>query len=311
VESAFCARARTHFARWRRSDAFSLIEILVAVALLAVIIVGLLAMFYQVQRAFRAGTAQSDIMEGGRATMNLLVRDFQDMAAAYFRQATNCVIERSPYNPPLSAATSQRLASGNSRDNYLQEISLLSRLNDEWFGIAYRVGFATNGVGTLYRLVEKTNSATLPDDRANAVSNVFRFARLASPETHPDSFYRVVDGVVHLTITPYDTNGYVYHDNDPASLPNATANVGGLLVTNPTVHVLNPDFFSFHSNALPAYLDIELAVLEPSALAKFRVREEIGPAQAAEYLARQIGATHVFRQRVAIRPAATDVGVRY
>ena len=74
--------------------AFSLIEIMVAVSLLAVIIVGLLAMFYQVQRAFRAGTAQSDIMEGGRATMSLIVRDLQDMAPSNLQFATNCIIER-------------------------------------------------------------------------------------------------------------------------------------------------------------------------------------------------------------------------
>jgi hypothetical protein len=81
------------------------------------------------------------------------------------------------------------------------------------------------------------------------------------------------------------------------------------------LHVQNqnqkPYFYGFRSNALPAYLDIELAVLEPTALAKFRARGEIGPAQAAEYLARQIGRTHVFRQRVAIRPAATEIAGRF
>ena len=49
-----------------RRRAFSLIEVMVAVSLLSFIIVGLLAMFFQVQRAFRAGTAQADIMEGRR-----------------------------------------------------------------------------------------------------------------------------------------------------------------------------------------------------------------------------------------------------
>ena len=64
-----------------RRRAFSLIEVMVAVSLLSFIIVGLLAMFFQVQRAFRAGTAQADIMEGGRATMGLIVRDLQEMTA--------------------------------------------------------------------------------------------------------------------------------------------------------------------------------------------------------------------------------------
>src|ERR1051325_4139527 len=84
------------------AEAFSLLEIMVAVSLLAVIIVGLLAMFYQVQRAFRAGTAQADVMEGGRATMNLLTRDLQEMAATDVEFTTNFVVVPSE-SPPLPA----------------------------------------------------------------------------------------------------------------------------------------------------------------------------------------------------------------
>ena len=286
---------------------------MVAVSLLAVIIVGLLAMFYQVQRAFRAGTAQSDIMEGGRATMSLIVRDLQDMAPSNIQFATNCIIERSQYNPPLTPATTQQLVSGNSRNNYRQGITLLSRVNDEWFSIAYRIGFATNGVGGLYRLVQRTNSATLPEDHFRAMTNVFWFARWTTPEDDAISFHRVVDGVVNLTITPYDINGFIYASNDPDIFTGPTDPNGN---TNHNIHIVqslipSDRYFAFRSDALPAYLDIELAVLEPSALAKFRAREEIGPAQATEYLARQIGKTHVFRQRVAIRSAATDVGIRF
>src|SRR5436309_8858412 len=43
---------------------FSLLEMMVAVTLLAIIIVGLLSMFYQTQRAFRQGSTQSDVLEG-------------------------------------------------------------------------------------------------------------------------------------------------------------------------------------------------------------------------------------------------------
>src|SRR5262245_45016848 len=73
----------------RRRAAFSLLEVMVAVALLAVIIVGLLAMFYQVQRAFRAGTGQGDLMEHGRATMNLLTRELQQASATRYASVTN------------------------------------------------------------------------------------------------------------------------------------------------------------------------------------------------------------------------------
>src|SRR5436190_8356573 len=80
----------------RFARAFSVIEMMVAVSLLAVIIVGLLAMFYQVQRAFRAGTAQVDVMEGGRAGMLELTRELQQMSPTYFDGATNFQVTLAP-----------------------------------------------------------------------------------------------------------------------------------------------------------------------------------------------------------------------
>ena len=65
---------------WARR-AFSLLELMVSVAILAIIIVGLLAMFNQVHRAFRSGTAQVDVMEGGRAASGVIVRELQELAA--------------------------------------------------------------------------------------------------------------------------------------------------------------------------------------------------------------------------------------
>ena len=62
---------------------------MVAVSLLAVIIVGLLAMFYQTQRAFRSGIAQVDVLEGGRATLDLISRELQEMTAASDPTITN------------------------------------------------------------------------------------------------------------------------------------------------------------------------------------------------------------------------------
>lgn len=281
---------------------------MVAVALLAVIIVGLLAMFYQVQRAFRAGTAQADILEGGRATIGLLVRDLQDMTASNVEFVTNCVIVPSDRMAPAF----QDFPSGNSpRENYLQDICFLSRLNDEWIGTAYRLSNAVSGVGTLYRLVTNRFAETLPVDNIIAISNLSGYA--TTFDNNFINYRRVLDGVVSLKIAAYATNGVLYWKNEPANFPLPTGFDGYTNVYDVNLHVLPlQHFYGFRSNDLPAYIDIELAVLEPSALAKFRAREEIGPAQATDYLTRQIGRTHVFRQRVAIRPAATDVaGVRF
>src|ERR1051326_5461060 len=59
----------------------SLLEMLVAVGLLAVIIIGLVAMFNQTQKTLDRGVAQVDILENGRAVMLLLERELQGMSA--------------------------------------------------------------------------------------------------------------------------------------------------------------------------------------------------------------------------------------
>ena len=65
---------RSSFAGWA---AFSLIEILVTIALLTFIILGLFAMFNQTQRAFTSSMTQSDVLEAGRAATDMLARDLE------------------------------------------------------------------------------------------------------------------------------------------------------------------------------------------------------------------------------------------
>ena len=290
--------------------AFSLIEIMVSVALLGLIIVGLLAMFSQVQRAFRAGTTQVDILEGGRATMNLLVRDFQEMTACRLtnsRTIFNCLIRPStqPDGAQLVGAvapTYQDLPSGSRRTNWLQDITFLSRQNDEWRAISYRVVYATNGVGTLYRLLETTNRMTLEDANSNALRNISLVSQTEFSAVSTN-YHRVVDGVVAFDVRALDTNGFPFPNIDPTSLP---ANPNDRW--SPNIFVDLPGArYEFFGDEVPAYIDVELAILETSTLAKFRAREEAGQSQALEYLERQAGRTHVFRQRVAIRPATAQL----
>ena len=301
-----------------RSDtgrrAFSLIEVMVAVSLLSFIIVGLLAMFFQVQRAFRAGTAQADIMEGGRATMGLIMRDLQEMTACRLIDIANCVIEPSTRidGAALDATvnpTYQDLPTippGSRRTNWFQDLTFMSRVNDKWMATSYRVVYGENGVGALYRLMEETNRLTLFSDNSNAVRSV-SFLAQAPFGSYSNYYHRVVDGVVSFDVRAYDTNGLAFPDIDPLNAP-ANPNIRW----SPNIRVENNESrFEFYNNELPAYVDIELAILEPSTLAKFRGREDIGQAQALEYLQRQIGRTHVFRQRVAIRPSATQVSSVY
>jgi len=305
-----------------RSDsgrrAFSLIEIMVSVSLLAFIIVGLLAMLFQVQRAFRAGTAQADIMEGGRATMALLVRDLQEMTACRFISMSNCVIKPSTKVNGASLdvtvnPTYQDIATGSQRTNWFQDISFMSRVNDKWQATAYRVVYGENGVGTLYRLMEETNRMTLFGGNSNVVWDLNYLSSAPYGSVVPvygsvsNYYHRLLDGVVSFDVRTFDTNGMTFPDIDPTVAP-SNPNIRW----SPNIRVDNAGgFFAFSNDELPAYVDIELAVLEPSTLVKFRAQEDIGRQQALDYLQRQVGRTHVFRQRVAIRPSATQVSSLY
>src|SRR5450631_107530 len=72
----------------RKCGAFTLVEIMVTVALLAVIILGLVAMFNQTRRAFTSSLTQVDVLESGRAAADLVGREMEQMAASGWPQVT-------------------------------------------------------------------------------------------------------------------------------------------------------------------------------------------------------------------------------
>jgi hypothetical protein len=54
----------------------------------------------------------------------------------------------------------------------------------------------------------------------------------------------------------------------------------------------------FMSNAIPAYVDIEMGILEPQVLQKYRSIPI--PAVQRQYLSNHVAQVHLFRQRIAI-----------
>ena len=56
---------------------------MVVTALLSVIVLGLMAMFTQTQRAFRTGMAQTDVLESGRMAADLLTRELEQITPCY------------------------------------------------------------------------------------------------------------------------------------------------------------------------------------------------------------------------------------
>ena len=222
----------------QRGAAFSLIEIMVAVGLLGVIIVGLLAMFYQTQRAFRSGLTQVDILESGRAAMELITRDLQEAVASMDVPNTNFqrtnLVSQAILVPPI----------GLDMSNIIQNVSFLRRFNDDWIGETYRVSNAVAGVGTLYRMVVTTN-------RNWMAGSVDLVSSLPAIDGNPNpNFARVADGVVHFRILPFDPDG--------------------IITTNGPISAIDPSSCSFWNNGLPSFVDVELALLEPRSLEQFR-----------------------------------------
>ena len=281
-------RAPNQAAQCRR--AFTVLEIMVAVALLAVIIVGLLAMFYQVQRAFRAGTAQADVLEGGRAAISMITREMREAAVTGEDYGTNLVIVPSWQG----IDTAQVLSSGVApQPNFLHDFCFLQRRNEKWTGIAYRFTNANTGVGTLVRYAWSWTNDSNPN--FNMTNNPGRSSLVCSRSgiTYADGESQILDGVVHFRVEAYDAAGVLYRTYRD-TIP----------LEEPYLHRNNAnDVYAFLSTNLPAYLDLELRVLEPATLARFRAQPDFD--RATNYLARQIGRTHVFRQRIPVRSAAT------
>src|SRR4051794_6650241 len=98
---------RAGLAKDARRHAFSLIEILITVGLLSFIILGLMLMFNQVQRAFRSSMTQTDVMESGRSIADMIVRDLEEMtplqlpydATNYPNAAVNFTTSLTAYSP--------------------------------------------------------------------------------------------------------------------------------------------------------------------------------------------------------------------
>jgi len=75
--------------------------------------------------------------------------------------------------------------------------------------------------------------------------------------------------------------------------------VRNTLARDPLVGVPDIVNYAFWSNALPAYVELELGVLEPNIVDHFKA---IGnPTAQVNYLSNHVAQVHVFRQRVPIR----------
>jgi type II secretory pathway component PulJ len=284
-----------------QTRAFSLVEVLVVVSLLSLIVLVLMTVFNSTQKAFRAGVTQTDVLEGSRAAIDLLVSDLKLMSPAdgttnppgsgvgyydiNFSAATNQV----DYYLPLVQSLPGSLG-GFQRTNLLENLFWLSRQNlnghDSWVGIGYTV-IATNisPLFPLYRFITNAPVSTDP----TALYNEFNYAIQANAFTNA-GWSHIIDGVVDFRVQPYDVNGYAitnsfqYNSGIAASYPSTAFSYGSTS-------------FYFLSNAIPASVEIQMSTLEDAVLRRAASFGGQGISQ-SNYLSQQVGRTHVFRQRV-------------
>jgi type II secretory pathway pseudopilin PulG len=307
--------------------AFTLIEILVTIALLAFIILGLFAVFGQVQRAFRTSMNQVDQLEAGRAVSQLLPEELEQVVASTY-PITNGV---NFYVQMLASAPLTQSLPGTSllRTNYLEDCFMLLRQNRTWIGIGYCVrtndltgrlwlpecGPGQMGVGSLYRYMATTNvirsDGLLSDPAQLAVA--FRNACVpGSPESLSIS-NRICDGIIDFHFRAFATNGFpIISDGSTTNAYYCTNAIHvpplyGLV--RPAVAVGNlafPDGLAglyFYSNAVPAVVQMEFGILEQHAWERYKSlgvpKAQLNYLQSTNYYLSSL--VHIFRQRISIR----------
>jgi hypothetical protein len=259
-------------------------------------VLGLMAMFGETQRAFRTGITQTDVMESGRAAMEILAREIEQAKATGCGGAVNFNVGGNPWaSAPFSPYVLEQTLPGTSavRSNKLHDLLFVSQEGQEWTAIGYAVLY-TNFIGTLFRY--QTNASVVDPDWQFVASRAYNNFFGANPAAVNPS--RVVDGVVDFQIRTYDTLGqlispaYTYRPLLPDQIVTDAGPNG------------DENYVRFRSNALPAYVEIELGLLEP----KIAERARNMPLNVQQtYLRGQVGRVQVFRQRVPIRNVDSSV----
>jgi prepilin-type N-terminal cleavage/methylation domain-containing protein len=262
------------------ANGFTLVEVLVVMVLLSLIVLALMAVFANTQNAFRASVTQTDVLEGGRAAMDLVTEDFREMSPSLGASngAVNFYAAVATSPGPLIQAL---VASGQSRTNILEKFFILSRNNQTWTGTGYVVDTASAGfINPLYRFSISTNVAS--------ASPAMLFTNFINTPTAGMS--RLLDGVVDFRVRAFDANG--------AWLNTFYTNVNNFKPLNSISGYGETGFYMF-SNTLPASVEIQMATLEDRTLQRASTWPVNSLAQ-SNYLAQQSGKVHVFRQRVSI-----------
>lgn len=271
---------------------FTVVELMVAISVMTLIVLVLYGLFDQTQRAMRGNVSQVDVLEGGRAAMDMITTDLEQLRASHVPSATNLFAQL------IMRQTIQTLPGQNElRFSELQECLFLTKPGGYWEQYGYVVLPHRNlsveqPLGTLYRIVLSNHVSQFTSNSLSGLyfanrSNLFRFGTNMW-------FQKVTDGVVHFRIRPLDARGVPY------SLTNVVS-TNAWMWLDPLAQVNQELRYAFVNDALPATVEVELGILDPQIVG--RLKSMPNPTMAAEFLSKQSGRLHLFHQRIPIRTA--------
>jgi type II secretory pathway pseudopilin PulG len=324
--------------RASRRRAFTILELLVAVSVMTLVIYVLYALFNQTQMALRKNASQVDVNEGGRAAMEMIVRELSQMevsgypaiiitnnqqvltysgSKSFFSRVTpgNTALLLAYQSDALPPVEDDWAKEQGFRTNILQDFTFTSRGDSGFHVTSYRVIDVDSGVGTLARYrTNGTLRVTSPGQALLNKTEIFnRFFFEPVANTSAEAFEPITDGVIHLRITPYDQlgrplgHGRMFYDPLGLNLERRGAAGQALFLVNtnrPVDGILMQDRHAQSQvqfyGALPSYFDVEMAVIAPRVLKQVRSLPP-DPEVRANFLGRQIGKVTLFRQRVPIR----------
>lgn len=287
--------------------AFTLVEMMLVVALTLVIVLTIVKAFDVTQKAFVKSLAQTDLLENGRGTISLISSDLSSIRALEWQDGsgnprpsilvTNVTTQAMNLDYPTSPGSAAK------QTFYFQDLFFMKEFQRHWDAVAYRVAF-TNGVGSLYRLQLHTESRT-PDasffQQALLSENNFPRNSISTLDYNSLPAVPVVslmaEGVVHFEINLYNQDGLLLETLDNPVVGNQIPPF--LAVVRNLGNGVQDVDYSVNAPNIPSFVELVMGVMGP------KLREQyaniLSPELGAEFLQRESGNIQVFRSMFPIR----------
>lgn len=292
---------RGNWLHLKRSAAFTLVEILVAVAILAVLVVLLASLLGGVSRAWVSGEQQVETFQDGRAILNLMSRE----------------LAQAVISPRLQMAQDVNLPSNASERVGASNLFWQANLNSTTAGNLCEVGYFLDSNFRLMRFFVPPTDATnyqifssAPSDIAAPWTGVVGTATLNTT---------VSSNVIALWIRCFDANGDPIPWSSTAPPPAALMKFNSAAHFQPAIPGVATSFkytsaTTAQAHLLPAFVELTIITIDSKSLLRSGTRVPAIPAAASptdvpnaidsfnqQLIANNIKNAHTFSTRVSLK----------